>query len=120
MFGRQEAHDFCAGLKGSVAEMPFGPDVLVFKVRGKVFALLSLEGEPADLSLKCDPGLAEDLRQRFSAITPGYHLNKRHWNTLALDGSLDEDLIRELILASLDLVVRGLSRQERQSWEQES
>lgn len=117
MFGRTQAHEYCLSVRGSRIDLPFGPDVAVFKVLDKMFALLSLEGEPARLSLKCDPFLGEDLARRFPAVRPGYHLNKRHWITIDLDGSLEEQLIRELILASLDLVVRGLSRAERQKWE---
>ena len=91
-------------------ETPFGPEVLVYKVGGKVFALTEPDAFPATMNLKCDPERALDLRDQFAAIRPGYHMNKRHWNTLTLDGSLPSALVRELIEHSYQLVVRGLPR----------
>jgi len=92
----------------AVEEFPFGPDAAVFKVGGKIFAILG-DG----LSLKCEPELAEGLRAAHAAIGPGYHLNKRHWNTLELDGSLEDRLISELIEDSYDLVLASLTRRQR-------
>jgi predicted DNA-binding protein (MmcQ/YjbR family) len=99
----------CLALPEAVEEQPFGPDVEVYKVHGKVFALLR-EGR---VSLKCEPELARDLRARFDGIIPGYHLNKRHWNTVSLDGSIPEDLIEEMVEASYDLVVASLPKMVR-------
>lgn len=105
--------DYCASRTGASAGYPFGPGALVFKVMGKVFALLAKES-PARLSLKCDPELADMLRQRYEAVGPGYHLNKRHWNTVTLDGRVPDGEITWMIDHSYDLVVAGLTRAERQ------
>ena len=78
----------CGAKPGAAEDYPFGDEVAVFKVAGKMFALVSLGPAPGSVSLKCDPGLAGGLRGRYAAITPGYHLNKRHWNTVTLDGSV--------------------------------
>ncbi len=104
-----------SALPGAVEEQPFGPLVDVFKVGGKMFALLAPEGSPETLSLKCDPEWATALREEYEAITPGYHLSKRHWNTLALDGTLDGDLVAQLIVHSYETVVAGLSKVARSS-----
>src|ERR671937_2264949 len=76
----------CHAKPGAVEDYPFGDEVAVFKVAGRMFALVPLGEEPASVSLKCDPGLAVSLRERYAGVTPGYHLNKRHWKTVALDG----------------------------------
>ena len=93
---------------GAEETLPFGPDTLVYKVGGKMFALTSPDDFPASVNLKCDPDRALELRDQYPAITPGYHMNKRHWNTLILDGSVPGKLIKELIDHSYDLVVAGL------------
>ncbi len=103
----------CGSLPGAIEDYPFGEDVAVFKVGGRIFALVPLGADPATMSLKCDPALALELRARHPAIRPGYHLNKRHWNTIALDGSVDADELRELIDHSYQLVVAGLTRAVR-------
>ena len=90
---------------------PFGAEAAVFRVAGKMFAIL-VDG-PARISLKCNPGAAEALRAAFPAVQPGYHLSKRHWNTVSLDGSIDDELIREWIEDSYDLVVAGLPKAVR-------
>ncbi len=94
-------------------EQPFGPEVLVFKVMGKMYALVAWQDAPLSLSLKCNPDLAQSLRATYPAITPGYHLNKEHWNTLLLDGSIPEAEVLSLIDHSYELVVRGLKKSER-------
>lgn len=101
----------CRALRGSVEDYPFGPDVLVFKVGGKIFAIL---GE-SSVSLKCDPGLAVALRQEYAAVTAGYHLNKRHWNTVDLDGSVPDEALADWIEDSYDLAIAGLSAAARAS-----
>jgi predicted DNA-binding protein (MmcQ/YjbR family) len=98
---------------GAVEDYPFGDDVAVFKVGGRVFALCALSGRPGSVSLKCDPTLAEALRDRYPAVTPGYHLNKRHWNTIELDGSVPDDELAELVDHSWELVVAKLPRRDR-------
>jgi predicted DNA-binding protein (MmcQ/YjbR family) len=98
---------------GAEETNPFGPDSLVYKVAGKMFALASPDAFPSSINLKCDPDRAELLRAEHPAITPGYHMSKRHWNTVVLDGSLPSSLVRELIDHSYDLVVAGLTKAER-------
>ena len=104
----------CLGWAGASEEFPFGDEVSVFKVGGKMFALCSLDaGPPLQLSVKCDPELAAQLRSAYPAIRPGYHLNKRHWNTITLDGSLPDELVTDLLGDSYDLVVASLPRARR-------
>jgi predicted DNA-binding protein (MmcQ/YjbR family) len=109
---------WCLQQTGAVEEFPFGPETAVFKVAGKIFALSALEGTPLAVSVKCEPDLAVALRDSYPAIRPGYHLNKRHWNTITLDGSLPDQLVRDLIEDSYDLVVSALSKhvRERLGW----
>ena len=99
---------------GAFEDFPFGEQVSVFKVAGKVFAFADLDGVPLEVSLKCDPDLAEGLRSEHSAIRPGYHLNKRHWNTVTLDGSIADDSIEDMIQDSYDLVAAKLTRPQRE------
>lgn len=108
--------DFCAhclSLPQVEETTPFGPDVLVYKVGGKMFALATPEEFPHSVNLKCDPERAIDLRDRYEDIQPGYHMNKRHWNTLLLGGRLSSKLIIELIDHSYQLVVASLTRKVR-------
>ena len=98
---------------GAEETTPFGPDALVYKVGGKMFALTSPDDFPASLNLKCDPERSLELRDAWEAITPGYHMNKKHWNTLLLDGSVPAGLVRELIDHSYDLVVASLPKKRR-------
>ncbi|HVW42652.1 MAG TPA: MmcQ/YjbR family DNA-binding protein [Amycolatopsis sp.] len=104
----------CLALPGAVEEFPFDESNSVFKVRGKIFALSRLDGTPLRVSLKCDPDIAVKLRLEHPAITAGYHLNKRHWNTIVLDGSVPERLVLEMIEDSYDLVVARLPRREQE------
>lgn len=110
-----DLRDLLLGKRDVIEEMPFGPDVLVYKVRGKVFALSAFKATPLRLSLKCDPLHALALRAQYLAIQPGYHLNKRHWNTVALDGSVPEDELLAMIDESYRLVARGLPKADRQA-----
>lgn len=98
---------------GAEETTPFGPDVLVYKVAGKMFALAVPTDFPARINLKCDPERALALRDEHEAITPVYHMNKRHWNTLVLDGSLPASLVPELIDHSYELVVASLPKSRR-------
>jgi predicted DNA-binding protein (MmcQ/YjbR family) len=98
---------------GAEETFPFDTVTLVAKVGGKMFALLGTTGSPLQLSLKVDPGFGDVLRATYPAIQPGYHLNKRHWVTLTLDGSLEPALVEELIDESYRLVVKGLPRASR-------
>lgn len=105
--------ELCLSLPHVEETVPFGPDTLVFKVAGKVFALTSPEEFPARVNLKCDPDKAVALREEHAGITPGYHMNKRHWNTVVLDGALPPGLVRELVRHSYDLVVAGIPAAKR-------
>jgi predicted DNA-binding protein (MmcQ/YjbR family) len=100
---------------GSCREFPFGDDAAVYKVAGKMFALVALKDNPLRITLKCDPGEADLLRSQFNAIKPGYYMNKNHWNTITLDDSIPEDLLNDLIDSSYELVVKGLSKAIRES-----
>jgi predicted DNA-binding protein (MmcQ/YjbR family) len=110
---RDDVLEFCTGLAGAVEDYPFGDEVAVFKVGGKVFALVMLSGREGFVNLKCDPDLALELRARHPAVRPGYHANKRHWNSVDLDGSVDRLELCEMIEHSYDLVVAGLPRAQR-------
>jgi predicted DNA-binding protein (MmcQ/YjbR family) len=115
----EELRDRCLEFAGAEETFPFGPETSVFKVEGKMFALSRLEGEPLRVSVKCDPGVAVALRAEHAAVIPGYHLDKRHWNTVILDGSLADEMVGEMIEDSYDLVVSKLSkaRQRALGWD---
>jgi predicted DNA-binding protein (MmcQ/YjbR family) len=110
----------CLAKPGTAEDFPFGDDISVFKVAGRIFAISHLGSSPLEVSLKCDPDLALTLRSRYPAVRPGYHLNKRHWNTVTLDGSVGRDEIEAMIDDSYDLVVGGLTRREREALEGEA
>jgi predicted DNA-binding protein (MmcQ/YjbR family) len=110
----EEVAEFASALAGVVEEQPFGPDVDVLKVGGKIFAILSPESSPEAISLKCDPELAIALRLQYAAVIPGYHLNKRLWNTVHLDGTVPGDEILQMVTHSYEQVVAGLSKSLRQ------
>jgi predicted DNA-binding protein (MmcQ/YjbR family) len=116
---RDEVIDFCAGLAGALEDYPFGDGVAVFKVGGRMFALVSLEGDRRFVNLKCDPDLALELRARHTAVRPGYHANKRHWNTVDLDGTVETDDLTDMIEHSYELVVAGLPRAVRANLERQ-
>ena len=98
---------------GAVEDYPFGDEVAVYKVGGRMFALVSLDGDRGSVNLKCDPDLVLELRDRYPAVRPGYHQDKRHWNTVELDGSITESELREMIEQSYELVVNRLPRADR-------
>jgi predicted DNA-binding protein (MmcQ/YjbR family) len=110
-----ELRAHCLAFPGSSETFPFGFGVSVFKVASKMFALSRLEESPLRVSLKCEPLLAEQLRKTHPTVLPGYHLNKRHWNTVIIDGSIPERMIKEMIEDSYDLVVSKLPRDLRRS-----
>ncbi|MGA5449310.1 MmcQ/YjbR family DNA-binding protein [Streptomyces umbrinus] len=110
----QELRTFCLSFNAAVEDFPFTPETSVFKVLGKLFALTRLDAHPLTVNLKCDPDDAVRLRgEHEGMIIPGYHMNKRHWNTVTADGELPDQLVRELIEDSYDLVVAGLPKAER-------
>jgi len=101
---------YCLGKPGVTEEFPFDFTTMVFKVGGKIFALTDINDDPLRLSFKCEPMFAVSLRQDYPAIIPGYHLNKQHWNTLVLDGSLSDKLLKDLIDHSYSLVFKSLTK----------
>lgn len=105
---------YCLSKPASEETLPFGPDVLVFKVAGKVFLLLPLDSEDLQFNAKCDPEEAEELRERYPSVRPGYHMNKKHWNTIVVDGSVSTALIKKWIDDSYDLVVKSLPVKTRE------
>jgi len=107
---RDDVLAVCLALPAAEETYPFGDEVAVLKVGGKMFALVPLSGEPESVNLKCDPARALELRDAYSGIRPGYHQNKKHWNTVVLDGSVEDDVVRGLITDSYDLVVSALPR----------
>jgi predicted DNA-binding protein (MmcQ/YjbR family) len=110
----QELRDLCLSFNATVEDFPFNPETSVFKVLGKLFALTNLGARPLTVNLKCDPEDAVRLRADHPGlIVPGYHMNKRRWNTVTVDGELPDRLVRELVEDSYDLVVAGLPRAER-------
>jgi predicted DNA-binding protein (MmcQ/YjbR family) len=112
MLIRSNLRDYCLAKGGAIEDFPFGDEVAVFKVMGKMFALLPVAGAP-QISLKCDPVFATVLRDTYPAVTPGWHLNKKHWNSVKVDGSIPDDEILEMIDHSYEQVVKGLTKAAR-------
>src|SRR6516164_110409 len=106
----EQFREYCLGKPGASEGTPFGPDVLVFKVGGKMFALAALVEVPAKVNLKCDPDLALDLRDRYEQVTPGYHMNKKHWNSVEIEGAIPDGELRKMIDHSYKLVVERLPK----------
>jgi predicted DNA-binding protein (MmcQ/YjbR family) len=111
---REDVLNFCSTFPGAVEDYPFGDEVAVFKVGGRMFALIMLDGDPGFVNLKCAPELALELRARHWAVRPGYHANKKHWNSVDLDGSIDNDDLRDMIEHSYGLIVDALPRAQRE------
>ncbi|WP_369201835.1 MmcQ/YjbR family DNA-binding protein [Streptomyces sp. PU-14G] len=111
----EELRACCLRQNGAWEDFPFpaNPGLSTFKVNGRIFAFSSLDEAPLSVSLKCEPEIALRLRATYPAVRPGWHLNKRHWNTVTLDGSLPDRAVREMVEDSWDLVVAGLPRWER-------
>lgn len=105
MLDHKTVEDYVLGMPNAVRDYPFGEEVAVYKVNDKMFALIAEDKTPLRLSLKCDPQLAELLRDKYETVMPGYHLNKKHWNTIVLSGQLPWDEIQGLIVHSYNLVV---------------
>jgi len=98
---------------GSYEDFPFDGSTMVIKIQSKMFALIALEKDPLEISLKCDPYLAESLRMQYKAVTAGYHLNKRHWNSVVLDGSISKKVVCEMIDHSYQLVFDKLTKKNK-------
>jgi predicted DNA-binding protein (MmcQ/YjbR family) len=105
-----EFREYCLTKPGAKEGTPFGTDVLVYKVGGKMFALAALDEVPPTANLKCDPDLALDLRDRYEQVKPGYHMNKKHWNTVEIEGSIPAIELRKMIDHSYQLVVESLPK----------
>ena len=109
--------EYCLSKPRATEGTPFGPDVLVFKVRGKMFALAALEEVPTTVNLKCEPDLALDLRDRYEQVQPGYHMNKKHWNTVEIESEIPDSEVREMIDHSYELVTKSPPKAERKKLE---
>jgi len=109
----EEFRNFCLNLKAVTEDFPFGPETLVFKVGGKIFALCSLDSFYFKVNLKHDTENIVDLREEYEEIEPGYHMNKYHWNTVNFNGKLSDDFLKELILHSYQQVIKGLTKKKR-------
>jgi predicted DNA-binding protein (MmcQ/YjbR family) len=105
----EEIREFCITLKGTTESFPFDEVTLVFKVGNKMYALLSLD-EPLSINLKCDPEIAIELRERYPSVVPGYHMNKVHWNSIFIDGTIPNSIIKEWIMNSYDLIFKSLPK----------
>jgi predicted DNA-binding protein (MmcQ/YjbR family) len=106
----EELREYCLRKADATEGTPFGPDTLVFKVSGKIFAIAPLDEIPARANLKCDPDLALELRDRYEQVRPGYHMNKKHWNTVEIENGIPEPEIRKMIDHSYDLVAKRPGR----------
>ena len=104
--------EYCLQKNEVTEELPFGPDVIVFKVKGKVFLLLPLDTEQLRFNVKCDPDLALELREEYDCVKPGYHMNKKHWNTIEVDGTLNSKQLKQMIDHSYELVVQSLPKKK--------
>jgi len=105
--------EYCLAKKAVEEGLPFGPETLVFKVCGKLFLLAGLDSVPLQFNVKCDPEAAALLREQHACVQPGYHMNKQHWNTVVVDGSIDDDLVVTMVEDSYDLVVSSLPKAQR-------
>lgn len=112
----EDVRQFCLSQKGVTESFPFGEDTLVFKVMDKMFCLGGLE-PPFSINLKCDPEKVVELREQYEYVLPGYHMNKKHWNTIDLDQHVNQDLVEEWILDSYNLVVAGLTKKAKKELE---
>lgn len=110
----EELREYCISKKGVTESLPFGPETLVFKVMGKAFLLAGIDETPLQFNVKCDPEKAIELREQYTCVLPGYHMNKKHWNTVIVDGSVSIKLLKGWITDSYNLVVSGLTGKEKQ------
>lgn len=117
MLNRTSLRDYCLSMTGAYEEFPFGPEAAVFKVKNKMFALIPVDEDPPSISLKCDPVEAVILRENYKAVQPGYHMNKKHWNTVTSDGEIEDDRLHEMIEDSYILVRQKLKKSEQKELE---
>lgn len=111
----ESLRDYCLSKPGAEETLPFGPDTLVFKVNGKAFLLVGLDSEDLRFNVKCDPELALELREQYPCVLPGYHMNKKHWNTVVVDGSIPVSTLKEFIDHSYTLVSEPKKKTSRKS-----
>ncbi len=111
-----ELREYCLQKKGTSEDTPFGPDTLVFRVMGKIFAITGID-EYEFVNLKCDPERAIELRDQYAGIKPGWHMNKKHWNSVMTDGSVGEHLFKELVDHSYELIASSLPKKVREELE---
>jgi predicted DNA-binding protein (MmcQ/YjbR family) len=105
--------EYCLSKKAVTEDFPFGETTLVFRVKEKIFLLIALDTDPLQFNAKCDPEKAVELREEYDAVKPGYHMNKKHWNTIIIDGSIPSKLIKEMIDDSYNLIVQSLPKKVR-------
>jgi predicted DNA-binding protein (MmcQ/YjbR family) len=103
----EQLRDYCLSKPGAEETFPFGPENLVFKVNNKMFLLVSLDAQPLSFNAKCDPEKALELREEYSSVLPGYHMNKKHWNTVIIDGTLSSKQLKDMIDESYQFVAKG-------------
>jgi len=106
--------EYCLSKKAVTEDFPFGESTLVFRVKNKIFLLASLDASPLQFNAKCEPDKAVELREQYDAVQPGYHMNKKHWNTVVIDGSVSSALIKEMIDDSYNLIVQSLPKKLRE------
>lgn len=111
----EQFREYCLSKKASSEDFPFGPETLVLRVGGKIFAITGLDNERFTVNLKCDPERSVELREQHPEIQPGWHMNKLHWNTVDFEGALGERMLRELIDHSYDLVAKSLKKTDREA-----
>lgn len=109
----ETVREYCLSKLNVEETLPFGPDVLVFKVSGKMFLLLPLNTDLLQFNVKCDPDLANELRERYDCVQPGYHMNKQHWNTVVVDGTVASKILKEWIDDSYNLIVSSLPKKRK-------
>lgn len=110
----ESLRDYCLSKPAVEETLPFGPDTLVYKVGGKIFLLCGMDSEILQFNVKCDPEKAIELRERYDCVQPGYHMNKRHWNTIVVDGTASNTLLKEWIDDSYELIVKSLPAKARE------
>lgn len=113
----EDIESFCNQLPGVSADFPFGEDTIVFRVFDKIFLLSNVFNVPLSVNLKADPEQAILWREEYDAVKPGYHMNKKHWNTVSVKGRLSDDFIKQLISSSYHLVIQGLPKKAQKEWE---
>jgi predicted DNA-binding protein (MmcQ/YjbR family) len=111
----EELRNYCLSKPGTEETFPFGEETPVYKVMGKMFLLTGFEYSPVQFNVKCDPELAADLRERYACVAPGYHMSKKHWNTVTCDGSVSAKLLREWIDHSYTLVAESLPKKDKEA-----